>query len=105
MLRCRVNQVDPVSSATDELKNFIGTETTRRGMIRTFDMLQMRQLNKRLMFVFLEGIIKLLFPESNFEKNFQTLLSQSSRIRAKREKDEREMEEQKAENSNAAGNR
>ncbi|XP_071812526.1 sorting nexin-13-like [Apostichopus japonicus] len=105
-MRARVvSKTQLYGSIPDELKNFIGTETTRRGMIRTFDMLQMRQLNKRLMFVFLEGIVKLLFPESNFEKNFQTLLSQSSRIRAKREKDEREMEEQKAENSNAAGNR
>ncbi|PIK56695.1 putative sorting nexin-13 isoform X1 [Apostichopus japonicus] len=103
-MRARVvSKTQLYGSIPDELKNFIGTETTRRGMIRTFDMLQMRQLNKRLMFVFLEGIVKLLFPESNFEKNFQTLLSQSSRIRAKREKDEREMEEQKAENSNAAG--
>lgn len=89
-------------SIPDELKNFIGTETTRRGMLRTFDMLQMRKLNRRLFFVFLESIIKLLFPESHFDKNFRELLSQSSRIRAKKEKDMREMEEKKEEYSQGA---
>ena len=69
----------------DDLKNFIGSETTRRGMLRIFEMLQNQTLNKRLFYVLLENLLLTLFPDNKFNEIFNKLHSQSPRIRARKE--------------------
>ncbi|XP_041478233.1 sorting nexin-13-like isoform X2 [Lytechinus variegatus] len=86
-LRTRVAaKAELFGSVPDDLKNFIGSETTRRGMLRTFNMLQNQTLNKRLFYVFLENLLLTLFPENKFGEIFHKLHSQSPRIRARKEK-------------------
>ncbi|XP_030848222.1 sorting nexin-13 isoform X2 [Strongylocentrotus purpuratus] len=86
-LRTRVAaKAELFGSVPDDLKNFIGSETTRRGMLRTFNMLQNHTLNKRLFYVFLENLLLTLYPENKFGEIFRKLHSQSPRIRARKEK-------------------
>ena len=40
-----------------------GSETSRAGLAMLFEMLQFPSLNKRLVIVILEGVIKTVFPE------------------------------------------
>ena len=44
-----------------------------------FEMLQFPSLNKRLVIVILEGVIKTVFPEQDFNSIFLKLHSRSSR--------------------------
>jgi len=69
------------SSLSDELRRVIGSETSRAGLAMLFEMLQFPSLNKRLVIVILEGIIKTVFPEQDFNSIFLKLHSRSSRIR------------------------
>ncbi|XP_051948728.1 sorting nexin-13-like isoform X2 [Xyrauchen texanus] len=64
----------------DELKHIIGAETTRKGILRVFDMFQHQPLNRRLVYVFLEGILETLFPQYKFPKLFVKLHSRSLRV-------------------------
>ncbi|XP_077978569.1 sorting nexin-13-like [Glandiceps talaboti] len=72
-----------IASMPDELKNFIGAETTRKGVLRVFEMLQHQTLNKRLMYVCFEGMLETLFPENTFPEIFTKLHSRSERLRNK----------------------
>ncbi|KAK3532469.1 hypothetical protein QTP86_018441 [Hemibagrus guttatus] len=64
----------------DELKHIIGAETTRKGILRVFEMFQHQQLNRRLVYVFLEGFLETMFPQYKFPELFIKLHSRSPRI-------------------------
>ncbi|XP_074125897.1 sorting nexin-13 isoform X3 [Sminthopsis crassicaudata] len=65
----------------DELKHIIGAETTRKGILRVFEMFQHTQLNKRMVYVFLEGFLETLFPQYKFHDLFNKLHSRSRQMR------------------------
>ncbi|KAF5282763.1 hypothetical protein FQR65_LT02760 [Abscondita terminalis] len=62
-----------LSWLSDELKHIIGSETTRRGLLTIFELFQRPVLNRRLLYVLLEGILTSLFPEKNMSNIFQKL--------------------------------
>ncbi|XP_056099901.1 sorting nexin-13 isoform X3 [Rhinichthys klamathensis goyatoka] len=64
----------------DELKHIIGADTTRKGILRVFDMFQHQSLNRRLVYVFLEGFLETLFPQYKFSDLFVKLHSRSPRV-------------------------
>ncbi|MEE6466405.1 hypothetical protein FKM82_006940 [Ascaphus truei] len=64
----------------DELKHIIGAETTRKGILRVFEMFQHNQLNRRLVYVFLEGFLETLFSQYKFHELFNKLHSRSERM-------------------------
>ena len=66
---------------TDELRHMLGTDTIKIGSARIFDMFQYRSLNRRLVYVCLEGVIETLFPQNKFKELFRKLHSQSSRLK------------------------
>ncbi|XP_063234403.1 sorting nexin-13-like isoform X2 [Bacillus rossius redtenbacheri] len=70
-----------LSSLSDELKHVIGSETTRRGILCVFDLFQRPVLNKRLLYVLLEGILELLFPQHGLPRIFRKLHARSPRVR------------------------
>ncbi|XP_031442360.1 sorting nexin-13 isoform X2 [Clupea harengus] len=65
----------------DELKHIIGAETTRKGILRVFDMFQNQQMNRRLVYVLLEGFLETMFPQCKFPELFVKLHSRSPRTR------------------------
>ena len=65
----------------DELRTLIGSETTRQGVTRVFTMVQQQRLNKRLLYVILEGILETLFPHNKFRDMFHKVHSHSERVR------------------------
>ncbi|XP_012150514.1 sorting nexin-13 isoform X2 [Megachile rotundata] len=69
-----------LSCLSDELKHIIGSETTRRGLLRVFELFQRPVLNRRLLYVLLEGIIETLFPQNNLVEIFRKLYSVSPRV-------------------------
>ncbi|XP_072388224.1 sorting nexin-13-like isoform X4 [Diabrotica undecimpunctata] len=68
-----------LSCLSDELKHIIGSETTRRGLLTIFDLFQRPILNRRLLYVLLEGILSTLFPEKDMNKLFIKLYSKSKK--------------------------
>ncbi|KAM3821928.1 sorting nexin-13 isoform 4-T4 [Vipera latastei] len=64
----------------DELKHILGAETTRKGILRVFEMFQHTQLNKRMVYVFLEGFLETLFSEYGFHDLFKRLHSRSKQM-------------------------
>lgn len=72
-----------LSCFSDELKHIIGSETTRRGLLRVFQLFQEPVLNRRLLYVLLEGIIENLFPQTDLVSVFRKLYSSSARVRGK----------------------
>uniref|UniRef100_A0A8C3TMB6 Sorting nexin-13 n=1 Tax=Catharus ustulatus TaxID=91951 RepID=A0A8C3TMB6_CATUS len=64
----------------DELKHIIGAETTRKGILRVFEMFQHSQLNKRMVYVFLERFLETLFPQNKFPELFNKLHSRSKQM-------------------------
>ncbi|XP_052095490.1 sorting nexin-13-like isoform X5 [Mytilus californianus] len=74
-----------LGSITDEMKTLMGQEAIKKGVTRVFDMFQHRNLNRRLVYVFLEGVIITLFPHNKFSDLFCKLHSRSSRLKAKEE--------------------
>ena len=64
----------------DDFRHLMGTETIRIGTSRMFDMFQHQTLNKRFVYVFLEGVIITLFPQNKFQELFTRLHSQSERV-------------------------
>ncbi|XP_042901094.1 sorting nexin-13 isoform X2 [Parasteatoda tepidariorum] len=60
-------------SIPDELKHVIGSETTRKGVLCVFEMFQRSELNRRLSYVLLEGILEILFPGCNLTTIIQRL--------------------------------
>lgn len=63
----------------DELKHIIGADTTRKGILRVFDMFQHQPMNRRLVYVFLEGFLETMFPQYKFPELFIKLHSRSKR--------------------------
>ncbi|KDR10032.1 Sorting nexin-13 [Zootermopsis nevadensis] len=81
-MRTRVAaKVALLSSLSDELKHIIGSETTRRGLLCVFELFQHPVLNRRLLYVLLEGILETLFPQHNLSQVFRKLHSRSGRVR------------------------
>ncbi|XP_078321983.1 sorting nexin-13-like isoform X2 [Crassostrea virginica] len=74
---CRAKMLGSVS---DDFRHLMGTETIRIGTSRMFDMFQHQTLNKRFVYVFLEGVIITLFPQNKFPELFTRLHSQSERV-------------------------
>ena len=70
----------------DELKSFLGSDTTRRGVLRVFNMFQHKTLNRRLVYVVVEGMLQTLFPEHKFKEMFQKIHSNSERVTKLKEK-------------------
>uniref|UniRef100_A0A8B9C1P6 Sorting nexin-13 n=1 Tax=Anser brachyrhynchus TaxID=132585 RepID=A0A8B9C1P6_9AVES len=66
----------------DELKHIIGAETTRKGILRVFEMFQHTQLNKRMVYVFLERFLETLFPQNKFHELFNKLHSRSKQMQS-----------------------
>ncbi|KAG9345143.1 hypothetical protein JZ751_009686 [Albula glossodonta] len=66
--------------STDELKHIIGAETTRKGILRVFEMFQHQPLNRRLVYVLLEGLLETMFPQCKFPELFVKLHSGSERL-------------------------
>ncbi|KAM8883123.1 sorting nexin-13 isoform 2-T2 [Synchiropus picturatus] len=64
----------------DELKHIIGADTTRKGILRVFDMFQYQPMNRRLVYVFLEGFLETMFPQYKFPDLFVKLHSRSPRL-------------------------
>ncbi|CAK9818287.1 Sorting nexin-13 [Anthophora quadrimaculata] len=69
-----------LSCLSDELKHIIGSETTRRGLLRVFELFQRPVLNRRLLYVLLEGIVETLFPHNNLADIFRKLYLVSPRL-------------------------
>ncbi|KAJ3609230.1 hypothetical protein NHX12_023754, partial [Muraenolepis orangiensis] len=63
----------------DELKHIMGADTTRKGILRVFDMFQHQPMNRRLVYVFLEGFLETMFPQYKFPQLFVKLHSRSPR--------------------------
>ncbi|KAL6437310.1 hypothetical protein ACFW04_005074 [Cataglyphis niger] len=72
-----------LSCLSDELKHIIGSETTRRGLLRVFELFQRPVLNRRLLYVLLEGVVETLFPQNNLVTVFRKLYSVSPRVKSK----------------------
>ncbi|XP_024944002.1 sorting nexin-13 isoform X2 [Cephus cinctus] len=72
-----------LSCLSDELKHIIGSETTRRGLLRVFELFQRPVLNRRLLYVLLEGIIENLFPQNDLVTIIRKLYSVSPRVKNK----------------------
>ncbi|XP_031789640.1 sorting nexin-13 isoform X1 [Nasonia vitripennis] len=72
-----------LSCLSDELKHIIGSETTRRGLLRVFELFQRPVLNRRLLYVLLEGIVENLFPQTDLVTTFRKLYSVSPRVKSK----------------------
>ncbi|XP_043466111.1 sorting nexin-13-like [Leptopilina heterotoma] len=68
---------------SDELKHIIGSETTRCGLLRVFELFQRPVLNRRLLYVLLEGIIETLFPKRDFVSIIRKLYSVSPHVKNK----------------------
>ncbi|KAL3831550.1 hypothetical protein ACJMK2_023289 [Sinanodonta woodiana] len=72
-----------LGSIPDELRHMMGTETVKIGVGRIFDMFQHKSINKRLVYVILEGVIETLFPQNKFPELFRKLHSKSQRLKSK----------------------
>ena len=59
----------------------MGTDSVKIGAGRIFEMFQYQSLNRRLVYVCLEGIIETLFPHNTFREVFLKLHSKSSRLK------------------------
>jgi sorting nexin-13 len=66
-----------ISSLSDDLKHLIGSETTKNGLLKVFDMFQNQTLNRRLILLLFEGLLIELFPDNFFPQIFQRLHSTS----------------------------
>jgi sorting nexin-13 len=73
--------IDSFNTFTDELKHIIGSDTTRRGLLCVFELFQHPVLNRRLLYVLLEGILETLFPQHNLPQIFRKLHSRSGRVK------------------------
>lgn len=74
---CKAKMLDTIA---DEVRHFIGSDATNRGVLLVFSMFQHQALNRRLLFVIAEGVFRTLFPNNNFEKVFREMHSRSKRV-------------------------
>ncbi|XP_043222117.1 sorting nexin-13-like [Amphibalanus amphitrite] len=71
-----------LSSVTDEMKHILGSETARRGVFLVFDLVQSPVLNRRLLYVLLEGVLELLLPDCDVTGLMARLHARSPRVSA-----------------------
>lgn len=57
------------SLLSDDLKHVLGSETTRSGLLNLFSMWQHKQLNLRIILVFLNNILSILYKTDNVLKH------------------------------------
>ena len=62
------------------MRTMMGTDSIRQGTFTVFSMFQHKRLNKRFLFVFLEGVLQTLFPDNKFDQLFRKQHSRSQRI-------------------------
>ncbi|XP_005089469.1 sorting nexin-13 isoform X2 [Aplysia californica] len=74
-----------LGSVPDEVRTLMGTDAVRKGVARIFQMFQHKNLNKRVLYVVLEGVLATLFPENKFPALFRNLHSRSTRAEKVRE--------------------
>ncbi|XP_055874295.1 sorting nexin-13-like isoform X2 [Biomphalaria glabrata] len=68
-----------LGSVPDEVRTLMGTDAVRMGVARVFQMFQHKTLNKRILYVVLEGVLVTLFPDNKFQAIFRKLHSRSKR--------------------------
>lgn len=68
-----------ISLVSDDLKHIIGSETSKRGILRVFAMFQNEILNRRLVIVLIESLLMELFPENRMKEIIMKLHSCSNR--------------------------
>lgn len=51
-----------LSALSDDMKHLLGSETTRRGLLRVYSTFQHPVINRRLVYVILEGVVEMVFP-------------------------------------------
>ena len=67
--------------ASDELRHIIGSETTRHGLLRLFELLQNETLNRRFVYIVLEALLIKLFRPNDLHLILEKLYSQSDRVK------------------------
>jgi hypothetical protein len=65
----------------DELRHIVGSETTRRGLLRLFELLQNETLNRRFVYIVMEALLIKLFRPNDLHLIFEKLYSQSTRVK------------------------
>ncbi|VDN32400.1 unnamed protein product [Gongylonema pulchrum] len=70
-----------LSALPDELRLFIGTETTNVGIGNISEAFQNSRLNRRLLYVIFERLLVTTFPDNHFEKILPQLHAKSPRAR------------------------
>lgn len=65
----------------DELRHIIGSDTTRRGLLRLFELLQNETLNRRFIYIVIEALLIKLFRPNDLHLVFEKLYSQSARVK------------------------
>uniref|UniRef100_A0AAF5PVJ5 PXA domain-containing protein n=1 Tax=Wuchereria bancrofti TaxID=6293 RepID=A0AAF5PVJ5_WUCBA len=79
-LRTRVlARAQMLSALPDELRLFIGAETTNKGIANVSEVFQNSRLNRRLLYVIFERLLANFFPDNHFEKIFPQLHAKSPR--------------------------
>ena len=63
---------------SDEIKHLIGSETTRQGILRVFELFQDPVLNRRLWYVIIETLADSLFQGQNTTEFFEKFHASSS---------------------------
>ena len=66
------------SYVSDEIKHLIGSETTRQGVLRVFELFQDPVLNRRLLYVLIEALADSLFQGQNMTEFFEKFHTSSS---------------------------
>ncbi|CAF3462425.1 unnamed protein product [Rotaria socialis] len=66
---------------SDELRHIIGSETTRRGLLRLFELLQNETLDRRFVYIIFEALLIKLFRPNDLHLVFEKLYSQSARVK------------------------
>ena len=64
------------------MKHILGSETARRGVFLVFDLVQSPVLNRRLLYVLLEGVLELLLPDCDVPGLMARLHARSQRVTA-----------------------
>ncbi len=74
-------RMDRIVCFLDELRHIIGSETTRRGLLRLFELLQNETLNRRFVYIVIEALLIKLFRPNDLHLIFEKLYSQSARVK------------------------
>ncbi|XP_023933666.1 sorting nexin-13 [Lingula anatina] len=95
MMRTRViTKTKMLGGVADEVRHLVGSETTRKGVFRVFEMFQYKALNRRLLYVIMEGMMETLFPDNKFRDIFLKIHSKSPRAASRLEEKRLVMEEE-----------